>query len=89
MDNATIHKYKPWLLIFQFIGVRIVKLPPYSPFLNIIELFFNMVKQLLQRNHFITKTNPYISTILAVEHLRNINLRPALESAGYAEFCSD
>ena len=55
MDNATIHKYKPWLLIFQFIGVRIIKLPPYSPFLNIIELFFNMVKQLLQRNHFITK----------------------------------
>ena len=69
----------------QFIGVHdhIVKLPPYSPFLNDIELVFNMVKQLLEKNHF-TKTNPYISTILVVEHLRNTNLGPALESAGCA-----
>ena len=89
MDNARIHCYKPWLMIFEFIGVRIVKLPPYSPFLNIIELFFNMIKQLLQRNQFITQNNPFVSTIAAVEHLKNIDLRPTLQSSGYTDFCAN
>ena len=46
LDNAAIHKYQPFIELMETLGVKVFYLPPYSPFLNIIELLFNILIQI-------------------------------------------
>jgi hypothetical protein len=49
LDNATIHHSDRIVQMIEDKGARILYLPPYSPDLNPIELFFSSYKKALQR----------------------------------------
>lgn len=54
MDNAPIHKPATVRNFIEKRGYKCVYLPPYSPFLNTIELFWSKVKYGIKRNPFDT-----------------------------------
>ena len=49
MDNASFHSKKRLLLAAQNAGCRVLFLPPYSPELNPIELFWAWLKRFLRK----------------------------------------
>lgn len=53
MDNATFHKSKEALNLIEKAGCRILFLPPYSPDLNPIEIFWSNFKKMV-RTHLET-----------------------------------
>ncbi|KAG1532924.1 hypothetical protein G6F51_012873 [Rhizopus arrhizus] len=54
MDNAPIHKPATVRIFIEKRGYKCCYLPPYSPFLNPIELFWSKVKYGIKRNPFDT-----------------------------------
>jgi transposase len=50
LDNASIHKSASLLRMLQTVGVLVLFLPPYTPSLNPIELFWNQLKYRVKRN---------------------------------------
>lgn len=48
MDNATFHKSEETQRLIKQAGCRILFLPPYSPDLNPIEIFWANFKKLVQ-----------------------------------------
>jgi len=50
MDNATFHKSKKTKELIELAGCRILFLPPYSPDLNPIEIFWANFKKLVQKH---------------------------------------
>ena len=87
LDNASIHHWEPFYRIAVFIGIRLVYLPPYSPHLNIDELFFNATKRALEKHKNLVDVAPLLALVAVVEHFANYNAEGALESAGYFRFC--
>ena len=51
MDNAAIHKYSGLKNIENEINIKVVYLPPYSPFLNPIENCFSKWKNYVKRSN--------------------------------------
>ena len=51
MDNATIHHDPRVKELIEAAGARLIYLPPYSPFLNPIELCFREYKTFLRSEH--------------------------------------
>ena len=87
LDNASIHHSDPFQRVAGFIGIRLIYLPPYSPHLNIVELFFNCLKRSLEKNRFLTEHFPLVTLIAICEHYRQYNSLGAMEHAGYLRFC--
>jgi transposase len=50
MDNATFHKSEESQRLIKEAGCRILFLPPYSPDLNPIEIFWSNFKKMVQSN---------------------------------------
>jgi len=50
MDNATFHKSQKTKELIESAGCRILFLPPYSPDLNPIEIFWANFKKLIRKN---------------------------------------
>lgn len=50
MDNASFHKSKESQRLIESVGCRILFLPPYSPDLNPIEIFWANFKKMVQIN---------------------------------------
>jgi len=50
MDNATFHKSQKTKELIESAGCKILFLPPYSPDLNPIEIFWANFKKLIRRN---------------------------------------
>jgi len=50
MDNATFHKSKKTKELVESAGCKILFLPPYSPDLNPIEIFWANFKKLVQKH---------------------------------------
>jgi transposase len=55
LDNCSVHKSKLVLKTFEECGINAVILPPYSPDLNPIELFWSKVKSFLKKTKAITR----------------------------------
>lgn len=53
MDNASFHKSGITSAVFQRNNIQMNLLPPYSPFLNPIELLFSNLKRFVARQDFI------------------------------------
>lgn len=53
MDNATFHKSKESLKLIEKAGCKVLFLPPYSPDLNPIEIFWANFKKMV-RTHLET-----------------------------------
>ena len=88
LDNASIHHYAPFRMIAAYIGVRIVYLPPYSPHLNMIELFFNVMKKMIRKYYYLARRHPVLTLIFILERFRNnFNVRRAMRRAGYRAVC--
>lgn len=87
LDNASIHHYEPFKRVAAFVGIRLVYLPPYSPHLNIIELFFNAFKRSLEKYRLLTQNAPLVAMAAICEQYRDYNVRGALEQAGYLRYC--
>ena len=66
LDGASYHKSPSFKSIMDFYGIKIIFLPPYSPYLNPIELDFNTVKQYVRRNLPLARKRPLyvLSTVL-------------------------
>jgi len=50
MDNATFHKSKESLKLIEEAGCKVLFLPPYSPDLNPIEVFWANFKKAVRKN---------------------------------------
>ena len=87
LDNAAIHHYEPFQCIAEFVGVRLVYLPPYSPHLNMIELFFNAVKRCLEKNKVLVDNTPLFALVAICERYRDYDTLGAMENAGYLRYC--
>jgi transposase len=55
MDNATFHKSKKTKELIESVGCRILFLPPYSPDLNPIEIFWANLKHKIREKVRILK----------------------------------
>jgi len=49
LDNASVHHTAVFQQMVEAAGIRLVFLPPYSPFLNPTEHVFSQVKSFLRR----------------------------------------
>ena len=87
LDNARIHHYQPFLEIAEFLGVRIVFLPPYSPHLNPVENLWAAIKALIRRYRDEIDSNPVLALGMILEHYRDFPIRNILERMGYGEIC--
>lgn len=50
MDNASFHKSQDSQRLIEQVGCKVLYLPPYSPDLNPIEIFWANFKKLIQAN---------------------------------------
>ena len=51
MYNATIHTWENTKILFSHLKLNARYLPPYSPKLAPVELFFNIIKQKIRANY--------------------------------------
>ena len=51
MDNATIHTWENTKILLSNLKLNVRYLPPYSPKLAPVELFFNIIKQKIRANY--------------------------------------
>jgi len=56
MDNATFHKSQESLNLIEMAGCKVLFLPPYSPDLNPIEIFWANFKKMVRTNLETLKT---------------------------------
>ena len=49
LDNATVHHSDEIVRLIRSVGADVIFLPPYSPFLNPIEQYFNIYKRTLKK----------------------------------------
>ena len=87
MDNAAIHRYQPFLEITEFLGVEIIYLPPYSPFLNPVENIFAALKAAVQRYRAAVKARPVLTLSRILENLRIFDVLNLLRRMGYHHVC--
>ena len=87
LDNVPFHFNAAFLQILAFIGVIVIFLPTYAPFLNLADRFFNQLKEAIQSQGEIFGTNPIINTIGLIEQNRYINYFSELIRIGYGKHC--
>lgn len=83
LDNVALHKFAPFHLVAQFVGIRILYLPPYTPWLNTIELWFQILKNNIRRMGFEFTRNVLRNIILTIERNRRVDFRNAIRRIGY------
>lgn len=87
LDNASIHKYEPFLELCRLFDVRILYLPPYSPHLNPIEQFFNILKSELRKYRVMAYLYPVQTLRAILEKYKRYNVMGSIRNAGYLNFC--
>ena len=86
-DNASIHRYEPWIELVGLFGCKIIFLPPYSPHLNPIEQFFNILKMEIKRYRLWAYMYPLETLVFIMEKWRSYNVRGSMMQSGYLNFC--
>lgn len=84
LDNARVHKYFPFYELMRRMGVKIKFLPPYCPFLNVIEQLFNALKWKLKKLRYLCYVDIVSCIRILIRELQCLNLRGAMIRAGYA-----
>lgn len=85
IDNARIHLYQPFINLLKILNVRLHYLPPYAPFLNVIELMFNIVKMHLKKYRYFCYINLLECLQFILKKLQTIGMKQALLQAGYGK----
>ena len=68
-------------------GCKIIYIPPYSPHLNPIEQFFNILKMELKRYRLWVHLYPLETMIMIMEKWRNYNALGSIKQSGYLRCC--
>ena len=86
-DNHSIHKYLPFQILCDLFGVQIVYIPAYSPHLNPIENFFNILKLGIKRNRISFYFHPLETIVAVIEQYRTCRMIGSYRNAGYLNLC--
>ena len=87
MDGAGIHRNAAFRYLLAGMGVVVVFLPAYSPWLNIAELAINVIKGDIRKNraHVGNDVLPVLFESLA--RRGRLRLRSKLMDIGYGQYC--
>ena len=86
LDGASYHKSKSFKEILEFYGIKVIFLPPYSPYLNPIELDFNTVKQYVRRHMHVARRRPLYVLSTVLTELLDVDVTNYMQSVGYFDF---
>ena len=89
LDNASIHKNGYLKRSLNRHGIKLIFLPPYSPYLNPIELDFNTIKAFVKRNYFIARQRPIYTLHKALYQTVNVNVTTWMRRVGYFDHILD
>lgn len=87
MDNAAIHHYQPVTVLLEYLGVRVIYLPPYCCFLNPVEHIFAAVKAYVRRYRDLMLRDPVRTLGAIVDGLRNFDVYGLMRRMGYHRVC--
>ena len=73
LDNATVHHSDEIIRLIRSVGAEVIFLPPYSPFLNPIEQFFNIYKRTLKKLHNVLWVDAHHMALDAVTSVHGNN----------------
>lgn len=85
LDNARIHSYQELLDAAEAVGVLVIFLPPYSPWLNPIEFTFSFLKRWISKNANLAFPH-YPELVLDIamkECTKGFNLKSTFQHCGY------
>ncbi|MBF0241965.1 MAG: transposase [Desulfamplus sp.] len=83
-DNAAAHKVNNVRSLIESKGARLVYLPPYSPDLSPIELYWSKIKQFLKKAKARTKENLEQAISNAMNTITKEDIIGWFEHCGYA-----
>ena len=86
LDGASYHKSATLKRIANRYGIKIIFLPPYSPYLNPIELDFNTIKNYLKRHWHTARRNPLFALHMAMTEVVDVDVTEYMRSVGYFDF---
>jgi len=86
LDNVSIHKYRPFVIVTDLLGIHLVYLPPYSPWLNIIEYLFCMLKNGIRRMGVSFTQNILYNIVDILEAYRHTSFRSLIRDIGYSNY---
>ena len=90
MNNARIHKNDIMLRLLSLLRIDVVFLPPYSPFLNIIEMFFNALKMIVKYDAYAARLDTLRALIYALLHMQQkynvVSVHGAMCECGYTRY---
>ena len=87
MDGASIHRNGAFQALLTAMGVVVVTLPPYSPWLNIAELAINCVKGDIRTARGAVGNDVLPVLIASLQRRRFLHMRPKLMDIGYGQYC--
>ena len=85
LDNASIHKDGYLKRILEGQGMRLLFLPPYSPYLNPIELDFNTIKSYIRRHYRSARCRPVHTLHRALANMVDVDVTNWMERVGHFE----
>lgn len=84
LDNVGFHKNEIFRKVCDFVGIKLLYLPPYSPHLNVIELFFNALKMNLKKYPTLcSKSVRIVAKVIIEKRLKNIDWTTTVKKIGY------
>lgn len=89
LDNASSHHNAIFKQICLYIGIELIYVPPYSNYLNVVELFFNTLKLYMKKTYGLTLNNMLINIILGHWIYKHWNFTGALRTCGYLGYIFD
>jgi len=88
-DGCNTHRFAPLMAHLRKMGVVVLILPGYSPWLNPVELFFNTLKAALRKQQPPTDDLMAIAVMEIVRKYAVVDYRRPLRGAGYGHVVSD
>jgi transposase len=83
MDNLSTHKISGVRELIESTGARLVYLPPYSPDLSPIELFWSKIKKIIRKNAARTFSDLKEAITIAFKNVAQSDLIGWFEHCGY------
>ena len=83
IDNASIHHTQAMRVWIHFCGCLVIYLPPYCPYLNLVEYVFNGVKMMEKKYEIHERWQSYLSLMWSVESMKQRNWLQVLRKLTY------
>lgn len=89
LDNASCHHNIMIKQVCAYIGIRMLYIPPYSNYLNVVELFFNTLKLYMKKTYGLTLNNMLLNIVIGHWYYKHWNFVGGLRSCGYIGYIFD